>query len=90
MPSLLARRDNPNLGAQAQEIAAKRQCEPLETEFSDERLDKSRVVWNGLSPEERAQLLTISIHDLREKAIADSSSAERGVLLRHKMRTCDS
>lgn len=73
--------------AQAQEIASKRQCEPaVEPESCDDRLDKSRMVWKGLSPEEREQLLTISIHELRDKAIAESSSAERGVLLQNARR----
>ena len=83
MANLLAIRDN-DLGAQAQDIASKRQCEPVETESSDERLDRSRLVWKGLSPEERAQVLTVSIQELREKALAESSSVERGEILRHR------
>jgi hypothetical protein len=67
----------------------KRQFEPLEPESYDERLDRSRMVWRGLSPEEREELLTISIHDLRNKAIAESSSNERGVSLQHARKLTD-
>ena len=66
---------------QAQEIAAKRQWDAVDPEPCDERLDRSRMVWKDLSPDERAQLLTISIDDLRNRTIAETSSAERGVFL---------
>lgn len=72
---------------QAQEIAAKRQWDAVDPEPCDERLDRSRMVWKDLSPDDRAQLLTISIDDLRNRTIAETSSAERGVFLPSSRRS---
>jgi hypothetical protein len=63
-----------SLCTQGNVLPTKKPIEMVMPQFVYDRLRKSGVVWQQMSMEEKNALLTVSVQELREKAVAQSSS----------------